>query len=117
MRLIGPATPPTATRSPLPVPGEVIACGILTGFRRPAPTGRWQNEPVSVGSLPLKGGGQEGVGASGNVPRIQGDRTPCRDESISSLVGLARKAGGPRQFGEQGDGGTDPLLSSPFQGE
>ena len=40
---------------------------------RQAPVGKSQIEPVSVGSLTLKGGGQVGVGATRSGPRIECD--------------------------------------------
>src|SRR5437016_5929672 len=83
---------------------------------QPATSGR-RDETVSVASLTLKGGGQEGVGAAsrrspGGRRRLTPDRQP-----IEVCVSFVAKRWGAELNFEDAASGTDPLLSSPFQGE
>ena len=66
------------------------------------------SEPVSVGSLPLKGGGQEGVGAA-SLGFPNGVGAPPAPTLVTARRAVALDLSDIA-------GGTDPLLSSPFRG-
>jgi hypothetical protein len=101
--------------TPHPHQRRAIAFEIATCFLEQAPVGKSQNERVSVGSLTLKGGGQVGVGATRNGPRIECDCEPCTKERLGSVVGSIAYASCLRPFREPRDAAPTPTCPPPFR--
>ena len=128
-----PLPPGGERRSRLPTTLQTAPCEAWASQRHTVPPPKGQNKPprercsrkaerdLATGSLPLKGGGQEGVGAACDALRIH----PPRRRTCVVQAGRVRTAptiGRPKRcwsmkIHRASCGTTDPLLSSPFQGE